>query len=215
MRAPLLPRWLGVLPLAALFLGTAALSPQAAPGACGTATCDELPRVPSGPEAREGGESAERSARNAPIEGAVDDEAPSVGASPVPHVDEARGWAQAARPAAVNVNGDALSTCSTAPMTGFWRDGRCETGPEDTGVHVVCAQVTEAFLSFTRSRGNDLVTARGGFPGLREGDRWCLCASKWREALEAGVAPPVVIEATHEAALRFVTADRLRENALR
>jgi uncharacterized protein (DUF2237 family) len=116
-------------------------------------------------------------------------------------------------PAARSATGGPLAVCSTAPLTGYWRDGSCHTGPEDRGVHVVCAEVSDAFLAFTRERGNDLVTPRGSFPGLRAGDRWCLCASRWREALHAGVAPPVFLEATNEAALRFVTLDELRQHA--
>lgn len=104
-----------------------------------------------------------------------------------------------------SVTGAALTTCSTAPMTGYYRTGRCSTGPEDTGTHVVCAKVTSAFLEYSLSKGNDLVTPRPEFtfPGLKPGDRWCLCALRWREAVDAHVAPPVVFEATHEAALRF------------
>jgi uncharacterized protein (DUF2237 family) len=116
-------------------------------------------------------------------------------------------------PAVRSATGGPLAVCSTAPLTGYWRDGSCHTGPEDRGVHVVCAEVSDAFLAFTRERGNDLVTPRGSFSGLQAGDRWCLCASRWREALHAGVAPPVVLEATNEAALRFVTLDELRQHA--
>jgi uncharacterized protein (DUF2237 family) len=108
-------------------------------------------------------------------------------------------------PAARNVLGGLLATCSTAPLTSFYRTGCCDTGPDDLGVHVVCAQVAAEFLAFSRSRGNDLSTPRPeyGFPGLKPGDRWCLCADRWQEALEAGVAPPVVLAATHEAALEI------------
>lgn len=115
-----------------------------------------------------------------------------------------------------NVLGEALITCSTDPLTGFYRDGCCHTGPEDRGSHVVCAQVTEAFLAFSLSRGNDLITPRPefGFPGLRDGDRWCLCATRWAEAFAAGVAPPVVLQATHEAVLRHVTLADLKRLAL-
>ncbi|PPS43480.1 DUF2237 family protein [Chroococcidiopsis sp. TS-821] len=115
-----------------------------------------------------------------------------------------------------NVLGEELETCCTSPMTGFYRNGVCETGPQDVGTHVVCAQVTEEFLSFTRARGNDLSTPRpmSNFPGLKDGDRWCLCASRWKEALEAGVAPPVILAATHEAALDFVTLQDLKQHAL-
>jgi uncharacterized protein (DUF2237 family) len=116
-------------------------------------------------------------------------------------------------PEARSVIGTPLASCGGAPVTGWRRDGRCDTGPEDTGVHVVCAEVDEAFLRFTASRGNDLVTPRGGFVGLHPGDRWCLCASRWAEALEAGVAPPVVLEATHARALDFAPLDELRRHA--
>lgn len=115
-----------------------------------------------------------------------------------------------------NVLGAPLDTCSTAPRTGFYRDGCCRTGPRDTGRHVVCAQVTEEFLRFTLERGNDLMTPvpEYDFPGLKPGDRWCLCALRWREALEAGVAPPVVLASTHESVLRFVRLEDLLAHAL-
>lgn len=115
-----------------------------------------------------------------------------------------------------NVLGGPLETCCTSPMTGFYRDGCCHTGPGDFGVHVVCAQVTDAFLSYTRAQGNDLSTPMPmyNFPGLKAGDRWCLCASRWKEALDDGVAPPVVLEATHAAALRYVSLDLLKQHAL-
>ncbi|MBE9192408.1 DUF2237 domain-containing protein [Gloeocapsopsis crepidinum LEGE 06123] len=115
-----------------------------------------------------------------------------------------------------NVLGEELETCCTSPMTGFYRNGVCETGPQDSGTHVVCAQVTEEFLAFTRSRGNDLSTPRPtfNFPGLKSGDRWCLCASRWKEALDAGVAPPVILSATHEAVLNFVSLQDLKHRAL-
>jgi uncharacterized protein len=117
---------------------------------------------------------------------------------------------------AKNVFGDTLELCCTSPVTGFYRTGTCETGPMDAGTHVVCAQVTEEFLLFSRSRGNDLVTPapEQGFPGLKPGDRWCLCATRWREALEAGVAPPVILVATHEAALKYVSLSDLKKHAL-
>ncbi len=101
-------------------------------------------------------------------------------------------------------------------MTGFHRNGCCDTGSGDLGVHVVCARMTEAFLQFSRSRGNDLTTPQPemGFPGLVPGDRWCLCAARWREALEAGVAPPVILEATHMAALEYVDLEDLQRHAL-
>ena len=116
---------------------------------------------------------------------------------------------------ATNVLGTELQTCGTDPVTGFYRDGCCHTGPEDHGTHVVCAVVTDAFLQFSRARGNDLVTPRPEyrFPGLRDGDRWCLCVSRWKEALDAGVAPPVVLEATHEKALSVVSLEDLRAHA--
>ncbi|MEM1106562.1 MAG: DUF2237 domain-containing protein [Pseudomonadota bacterium] len=116
---------------------------------------------------------------------------------------------------AVNVLGSPLSPCSHDPLTGFFRDGCCQTGPQDRGSHVVCARLTDAFLEFSRRRGNDLITPRPdwGFPGLKAGDQWCLCASRWREALEAGFAPPVVLEATHKAALATVSLEALRAHA--
>jgi uncharacterized protein (DUF2237 family) len=115
-----------------------------------------------------------------------------------------------------NVLGVNLELCCTSPLTGFYRDGFCVTGPEDAGTHVVCAQVTEEFLSFTRSRGNDLSTPapQFNFPGLKPGNRWCLCATRWREALEAGKAPPVILTATHEAALKYVSLEDLKQHAL-
>lgn len=101
-------------------------------------------------------------------------------------------------------------------MTGFYRNGCCDTAPEDVGVHTVCAEVTEEFLAFSVERGNDLVTPmpQYGFDGLQPGDRWCLCAPRWKEALEAGVAPPVILGATHQYSLEFVTMDELRAHAL-
>lgn len=113
---------------------------------------------------------------------------------------------------AKNVLGAPLEQCCTEPMTGFYRDGYCRTGEADTGSHVVAAVVTQEFLDFTRSRGNDLQTPRPmyDFPGLKPGDGWCLCALRWREAHEAGVAPPVMLEATHEKALRFIPLETLR-----
>ena len=115
-----------------------------------------------------------------------------------------------------NVLGGALAPCSTSPRTGFYRDGCCNTGPEDLGLHVVCVQVTAKFLAFARSRGNDLVTPAPefGFPGLKPGDRWCVCAGTWREAYEAGVAAPVVLAATHEETLAVVPLAALKEHAL-
>ena len=114
-----------------------------------------------------------------------------------------------------NVLGGPLATCSTNPMTGFWRDGCCQTGDEDLGVHTICARVTAEFLSFSRRRGNDLSTPapQHGFPGLKPGDQWCLCATRWREAFEAGCAPDVVLEATHEAAIDIVPIEALLRHA--
>lgn len=115
-----------------------------------------------------------------------------------------------------NVLGSELEVCGHSPRTGFFRDGNCATGPQDLGTHVVCARMTREFLQFTRLRGNDLTTpAREmDFPGLKPGDRWCLCATRWREALEAGVAPPVVLAATHEGVLRFVELADLKRHAI-
>ena len=117
-------------------------------------------------------------------------------------------------PEAKNVLGEKLETCSAAPMTGFYRDGCCATGPGDFGVHIVCAQMTDEFLAFTRSRGNDLSAPAEGFPGLKVGDCWCLCLSRWVEALEAGAAPPLILAATHEAALEYVPLDVLKQHSL-
>jgi uncharacterized protein len=118
--------------------------------------------------------------------------------------------------AARSVLGQALLPCSVAPLTGWLRDGCCNTGPGDHGLHVVCAEMTAGFLAFSRSRGNDLVTPRPeyGFPGLTPGDRWCLCAARWEEARQAGVAPPVLLEATHEVALEVCRLEDLRAHAL-
>lgn len=115
-----------------------------------------------------------------------------------------------------NVLGEPLQSCSTEPLTGFYRDGCCRTGQGDAGVHVVCAEMTDEFLLFSQSRGNDLTTPNPmyQFPGLAAGDRWCLCAQRWREALEAGVAPPVVLEATHMSALEFIDLEDLQSHAI-
>lgn len=114
-----------------------------------------------------------------------------------------------------NVLGTELVPCSMDPLTGFFRDGCCNTGPGDRGRHLVCARMTYEFLEFSRSRGNDLVTPHPefGFPGLKAGDRWCLCAMRWKEAYEAGFAPPLVLESTHQSALEFVTLDQLKSHA--
>jgi uncharacterized protein len=115
-----------------------------------------------------------------------------------------------------NVLGGPLADCSKAPMTGFFRDGCCNTSDEDAGSHTVCAVVTADFLRFSKSRGNDLSTPapQFGFPGLKPGDRWCLCASRWREALQAGAAPLVVLGATHERALELVSLADLKRHAI-
>jgi uncharacterized protein (DUF2237 family) len=115
-----------------------------------------------------------------------------------------------------NVLGENLQPCCTEPMTGFYRDGMCNTGPDDAGLHVVCAQMTEAFLTFSKARGNDLTTPipAYNFPGLKPGDCWCLCAARWQEALEAGMAPPVNLAATHEAVLKYVPLEVLKKYAL-
>jgi uncharacterized protein len=117
---------------------------------------------------------------------------------------------------AFNVLGTALVPCSYDPLTGFYRDGCCNTADDDTGSHVICVKVSTEFLAFSARRGNDLVTPRPEyrFRGLVPGDRWCLCALRWREALDAGVAPPVVLESTHERALDFVPLTSLRAHAL-
>jgi uncharacterized protein (DUF2237 family) len=112
-----------------------------------------------------------------------------------------------------NVLGGPLAGCCSDPLTGFYRNGRCETGPDDLGVHTVCAQVTEDFLSYTASRGNDLSTPHPGFPGLKPGDRWCLCAARWLEAQQAGAAPPVMLRATHEATLKLIPLELLERYA--
>jgi uncharacterized protein len=110
-----------------------------------------------------------------------------------------------------NVLGGPLASCSKDPMTGFYRAGCCEVGPDDTGVHAVCVRLTAEFLAFSKAAGNDLSTPRPqwGFPGLKPGQQWCLCAPRWKEAFDAGVAPEVVLEATHEAALEYATLDQL------
>lgn len=117
---------------------------------------------------------------------------------------------------AKNVIGTDLSLCCTSPMTGYYRDGKCNTGAGDFGAHVVCAEMTEEFLTFTQARGNDLSTPvpMFNFPGLKPGDRWCLCASRWKEAMNAGVAPPVVLESTHASALEYVSLEELKRYAV-
>jgi uncharacterized protein len=113
---------------------------------------------------------------------------------------------------ALNVLGEPLLACSYAPLTGFLRDGCCNTDANDHGTHVVCARMTKEFLDFSVSRGNDLITPKPQwrFPGLKPGDRWCLCVTRWREALQAGLAPPVILEATHQKALEYVSLEELK-----
>ena len=111
-----------------------------------------------------------------------------------------------------NVLGGPLESCCTLPMTGFYRDGFCHTGPEDVGQHTVCVKTTKAFLAFSKKTGNDLSTPHPefGFPGLKPGDLWCLCVARWEEAFLAGMAPQVVLAATHERALEVVTLEELK-----
>lgn len=117
---------------------------------------------------------------------------------------------------AKNVLGTDLKLCSNKPLTGFFRDGCCNTSADDHGIHTVCVEVTEEFLFFTKNVGNDLSTPRPefGFDGLKEGDQWCLCAARWAEAAEAGKAPRVVLEATHERTLDIVPLATLRQHAI-
>lgn len=114
-----------------------------------------------------------------------------------------------------NVLGGPLLACSYAPLTGFGRLGCCDSGPGDIGLHIICAKVTDAFLRFSLARGNDLITPRPEmrFRGLHAGDRWCLCAARWIEALEAQVAPPVILAATHERVLQLVDLETLKRYA--
>ncbi len=117
------------------------------------------------------------------------------------------------RPKPKNVLGGELKCCCMKPLTGFYRDGFCKTGADDRGSHTICVRVTDAFLAFSKSRGNDLSTPRPEFqfPGLVDGDKWCLVAMRWQEAFESGAAPEVVLEATHEAALQDVSLEDLRK----
>lgn len=117
---------------------------------------------------------------------------------------------------AMNVLGTELLPCSTDPVTGFYRDGCCSTGGDDVGVHTVCAVMTDDFLAFSKECGNDLSTPHPefGFPGLRDGDQWCLCAPRWQEAFEAGMAPQVVLEATQIQTLEWCRLDDLRAHAV-
>jgi len=121
------------------------------------------------------------------------------------------------RAPSINVLGGVLEPCSTRPVTGFYRDGCCNTGADDIGLHTVCVVLTAEFLLFSKSRGNDLSTPmpQYGFPGLTPGDRWCLCASRWKEAFEADVAPQVVLEATHAVTLHVVPLADLKRHAFR
>ncbi|MDJ0877716.1 MAG: DUF2237 domain-containing protein [Halieaceae bacterium] len=115
----------------------------------------------------------------------------------------------------VNVFGEKLETCGEEPMTGFFRDGCCNTSEQDVGSHTVCVEVTDDFLSYSRSRGNDLVTPMPayGFPGLKAGDRWCLCAARWLEAQQADMAPRVFLRRTHMRALEVVPLELMRQYA--
>ncbi|MEZ6139583.1 MAG: DUF2237 domain-containing protein [Zavarzinella sp.] len=117
---------------------------------------------------------------------------------------------------AKNVLGGPLKNCSTDPMTGFYRTGCCDTGMDDVGLHLVCAVMTAEFLAFSKSAGNDLSTPNQffGFPGLKPGDRWCLCVTRWKEALEAGMAPKVILEGCHMASLEFVDLEQLQQYAV-
>jgi len=114
-----------------------------------------------------------------------------------------------------NVLGGELISCSSVPLTGFYRTGCCDTGPEDHGVHTICVIVNLEFLAFSKGAGNDLTTPRPEleFTGLKPGDQWCICALRWEEALEAGYAPPVILEATHEFSLEFVSLEDLTKHA--
>ena len=112
--------------------------------------------------------------------------------------------------------GRALEPCGNHPKTGFFRDGCCNTSSDDAGAHVVCARLTAEFLAFSKASGNDLSTPAPsvGFPGLKPGDRWCLCALRWKEALDAGCAPPLYLAATHERALNYLSFEELSAHAL-
>ena len=121
----------------------------------------------------------------------------------------------ASRDNAQNVQGGALRPCSASPITGYFRNGCCDTGPDDTGMHTVCAVMTTEFLAYSKLSGNDLSTPQpdAGFPGLNPGDHWCLCVGRWREALAVGVAPPVVLAATHEETLAVVLLEDLEQHS--
>lgn len=115
-----------------------------------------------------------------------------------------------------NVLGKPLGICCTAPVTGYYRDGCCRTGMGDVGLHLVCAQVTAEFLNFSKAQGNDLITPMPmyNFPGLKPGDKWCLCVSRWLDALKAGCAPPIALDATHENTLNYVPLEVLQEHSI-
>ncbi|WP_437230473.1 DUF2237 family protein [Planctomicrobium sp. SH661] len=119
-------------------------------------------------------------------------------------------------PGAKNVLGKPLQPCSFDPMTGWFRNGCCDTGPGDFGMHIICVQVTDEFLAYSKSVGNDLSTPmpEHDFAGLKHGDRWCLCASRWKQAYDAGVAPHVILASTHMSAIEFATLEEMREYAL-
>lgn len=119
-------------------------------------------------------------------------------------------------PNAKNVLGQPLQSCSVDPMTGFFRDGCCRSGAEDIGLHLVCSVMTDEFLAFSKSRGNDLTTPvpQFRFPGLKAGDRWCLCVLRWKEAFEAGLAPKIVLESTHISTLEFVDLEDLQSHSI-
>ena len=116
----------------------------------------------------------------------------------------------------LNVLGEPLKDCGRDPLTGFFRNGCCDTSEEDFGMHTVCARMTSTFLEFSKSQGNDLSTPRPefGFDGLQPGDRWCLCAARWQEAYKAGMAPEVFLESTHQATLKVVELDNLQKHAV-
>jgi uncharacterized protein len=124
--------------------------------------------------------------------------------------------APSSTPTGLSVFGRPLEPCSQRPKTGFFRDGCCNTSTDDRGAHVVCTRVTAEFLAFSRACGNDLSTPapQAGFPGLKPGDRWCICAARWKEAFDAGCAPPVFLASTHERVLEYVTFEALSAHAL-
>ncbi len=202
------PRSVRVKRRAALFLAFAILAACAGPERATPRTVLPSARVEpaGGPPSLVQAESDTAPASTAPCADPAGCALPPTPVAP-PYEDERAG--------ATNLDGEALAVCSRTPLTGFYRDGRCASGPDDRGVHVVCAQMTRAFLNHSVARGNDLVTpVAGRFPGLRPGDRWCLCALRWEEARRAGVAPPVVHEATERRALDFTSRAALDAHAL-